>query len=165
MINFKANFQNAIEERLSKDGKMHISKTDNEDIWNEFIWIETNDNQIGHLDCHYELICKDQPKFKHYKNHIYVEVHFENEETYHLFEKIKNIDGVNVIMSEPDKRGKQIGWEYIGLRLKKEGHCIDNIGMDDLVNEVVKDLYKLDETVGAKIRDIIEEEGICNDEN
>ncbi|MBQ3832935.1 MAG: hypothetical protein II815_07150 [Bacteroidales bacterium] len=165
MNDFKANFQKAIEERLSKDGKMHISKTDKEDVWNEFIWIETNDKQIGHLDCHYELICKDQPKFGHSKNHIHVEAHFENDKSYFHFERLKNIDGVEVIMSKIDKHGEQIEWEHIGLRINKTGHCIDNISMEDLVNEVVEELYKLDEIVGTEIRDIINTEGICNDKD
>ena len=165
MNDFKANFQKAIEERLSKDGKMHISKTDQEDVWNEFIWIETNDKQIGHLDCHYELICKDQPKFGHSKNHIHVEAHFENDKSYFHFERLKNIDGVEVIMSKPNKFGEQIEWDDIGLRINKAGHCIDNISMEDLVNEVVEELYKLDEIVGTEIRDIINTEGICNDKD
>gem|GEM_PF-5088331 len=37
--------------------------------------------------------------------------------------------------------------------------------MEDLVNEVVEELYKLDEIVGTEIRDIINTEGICNDKD
>lgn len=155
MNDFKTNFQKAIEERLSKDGKMHISKTDKEDVWNEFIWIETNDKQIGHLDCHYELICKDQPKFGHSNNHIHVEVHFENDDTCKYFNKLKQFEGFHIIK----------GWKSIGIRMNEKGHCIDNISMDDLVNEVIDDLYKTDKIIGDAIRKIIKENGICNDKD
>ena len=160
MENFKTKFKDAIEERLLKDGKMHISKIDD-----EFIWIERNDKQIGHLDCHYELICKDQPKFRHSPYHVHVEVHFENDDTYQLFESIKGIPGVKVIISKPNKRGEQVEWENIGLRTNEEGHCIDNISMDNLVNDVIADLYKTDALVGDAIRRIIQEKGICNNKD
>ena len=49
--------------------------------------------------------------------------------------------------------------------MNEKGHCIDNISMDDLVNEVIDDLYKTDKIIGDAIRKIIKENGICNDKD
>ena len=150
MIDFSTNFKDAIEERLLKDGKMHISKIDD-----EFMWIATKDNLIGHLDCHYELICKDQPKFRHSPNHVHVEVHFENDDTFKYFNELKQFEGFHIIKE----------WKLIGIRMNEKGHCIDNISMDNLVNDVIEDLYKTDALVGDAIRRIIQEKGICNNKD
>ena len=148
MIDFKT-FKDAITDRLNKDGKMHISKRKS-----NFMWIETDDKQIGHLACHYEFICKKQPKFGHDNDRVHVEFHFEDEETYTLFEGI-NENGIHHID----------GWEFIGLRMNNEGHCFEGKSLETLVDEVIVDLYKIDKTIGGIIRGIIKDHKICNNKD
>ena len=109
-----------------------------------FLWIGTKDGIIGHDACHYEICADADRKAGHKKDYVYVEMHHEGKKA-SLFKVMRDIEGI-----------KPFNWLIYGERLNDDGRTYKDKDLDDLTNELIKDLYDLDDIVGNKAREIVQ---------
>jgi hypothetical protein len=109
-----------------------------------FIWIGTEDNLIGDLNCHYEFIYR-----KYYNNEIILTgVHIENPDKKFLFEKLKSLFKKNNLDKIPKTYNINLDCHYY----LENGIPIND---ENLVEKAYQQLVKLDKKVGEEIKRII----------
>lgn len=129
--------KNIVKRKISEDGRLKAGKAGN-----GFLWIGTTDNKIGSSDCHYE-VCSDNCR-GHKKGYVYVEVHCESKQA-SAFEPLKEIEGIS-----------EFKWSRFGVRFNKQGYEIKQYQIDDLADILVEELYKLDDAVTDKAKEIVD---------
>ena len=112
-----------------------------------FAWIETNDSVIGNSKCHYELCADENNKAGHKKGHIYVEAHFETDESA-IFQSLKEIEGVSDFPWGPSAK-------HYAVRINNDGWEIDKYETKEIADILIEEIGKLDTLIGNEIRKIM----------
>lgn len=118
----------------------------------KYLWIGTKDELIGYSACHYEINTDNDAKAGHKKDYVYVEMHHEGKGTA-PFKVLHDIEGVI-----------SFRWLVYGERLNDEGWNYKDENLDDLTDKLLQALYDLDDVVGEKAREIVQEEKKSNRE-
>jgi 5-methylcytosine-specific restriction protein B len=131
-------FKTAFIERIETDGKLKIFKPAK-----NYLRVGSNDGVIGTMACHYKIITDTNKKAGHQKGRIYVEIHCEGKK-YKSFKELSSIEGL-----------KEFVWSKYGVRLNDEGWNITSNSIEELVDCVVNELYKLNDLCSEMIHGIM----------
>lgn len=116
---------------------IHHSKRTTHDF---FIWIGTKDGKIGNERCHYEVISLEledkKPNYDKKSDKVFVDVHFED----YCANSFQKLD---------PQHSYDWGDNQVAIRLNQSGNDMSD---PDIVNKVIADLEKTEETYGDRIR-------------
>lgn len=132
-----ADLSGIIQKKLNGDGRLKAVRPGK-----KWLWVGSIDNKIGTSDCHYE-VCSDNSKI-HDKGVVYVELHCEDKNA-KSFYPLKDISGVS-----------EFKWNKFGVRINNDGYEINKYQIDDLADILIEELYKLDEAVSYKAKEIVD---------
>lgn len=130
--------KSAIVERIKTDGRLKAYKPAK-----NYLWVGTHDGIIGNDECHYEICTGKNKKAGHKNDCIYIEVHCETDNA-ESFKPLSTIEGV-----------EEFAWSKYGVRINSDGWNLKSSTIDDLVDNVVDELYKLDDLCSETIHNIM----------
>lgn len=141
------NFCDSIIKRINEDAFLVVPKQPTKK--SNFIWVGTPDGKIGNNECHYEICWDNYSKRQthHDGRTVFVEVHFEKDCIASQFYST---------LFDGDDRIKKFEWstKAKALRINDNGYKFADYSEEELVDNVVKELYNLDNIVRPEIEKI-----------
>lgn len=110
-----------------------------------FFFIGTNDNLVGDEDCRYGVAARPHEKAKRKKGYVYVEMYCQNKNTFQNYKQtIQQMEGVT-----------GFDWDdSFSCRLDNNGWNMKTKSKGEVAEAIVKELYRLDDAMHEKIREI-----------
>ena len=132
----------AVKEKLDPNKGLFIVK---EGDGERFFFIGTKDKLVGDEDCRYGVAAQPHAKANRNNGYVYVEMYCQNKNTFQNYKQtIQQIDNVT-----------GFDWDdSFSCRLDNEGWNKKTMSKEDVADAIVKELYRMDEVMHDKIRDI-----------